>query len=138
MRTCERVHQIFSQFSILSFTSPFLPVAFSTVASGERSVSRALFFVVFQGGQRATDHKDQIAPLNFLPAGQNARDHAEHPRCRVCLLPRPFPAVQAMPEVHPCAEMERGRRSHRVCQVRRPHAWSSICVWPCVLGRNDT
>lgn len=56
--------------------------------------------------------------LNFLLLRRIDRDHADHPSCWVCVLSRPFPAVQTMPEVHPSAEMERRRRSHRVCKVR--------------------
>lgn len=65
-------------------------------------------------------------PLNFLPLRQIARDHADHPSCWVCVLSRAFPAVQTMPEIHPSAEMERRRCSHRVCEVR-PSSAEFLC-----------
>lgn len=59
-------------------------------------------------------------PLNFLPLRQITRDHAGHPSCWVCVLSRPFPAVQTMPEDNPSTEVEWRRCSHCICQVRPP------------------
>lgn len=96
-------------------------VGVATVEIGaSRSAHRfvVLFFHVQRGGNRATDLKDQIAPLNFLPLRQIAGDHADHLSCWVCVLSRPFLVVQTMLEVNPSAEMERRRCSHRICKVR--------------------
>lgn len=83
----------------------------------------------FREGRERHGSQGPDCTLNFLPLGQLARDHADHPSCWVCVLSRPFPSVQTMPEVNPSTAMERRRCGHCVCQVRALENLSLFLVW---------
>lgn len=75
------------------------------VASSQINMD-CLLFSAFQRGGESDGFQGPDCLLNFLPLRQITRDHADHPSCWVCVLPRPFPSIQTMPEVHPSTKME--------------------------------
>lgn len=56
---------------------------------------------------------------NTVTLSNIARDYAEHPCSWLHILPRPLPAVQAIPETCSWAQMEREGCRHRLVQVNK-------------------